>query len=118
MARKQNTPEGEWIPVHQEIDGNILTPEKYQGQQLIIKGSTYIVISDNADEGIIKTNGPKIDIYGTDGINKGRHLTAIYRIAAGKLTICYDLTGTHYPKTFSTIGQTSYFLAIFKKATI
>lgn len=75
-----------------------------------------MVLSDNADEGIIKTNGDKLDIYGTDGVNKGRHLTAVYQIVRGRLTICYNLDGTAYPKTFTTQDQPSYFLAVFEKA--
>ncbi|MGF7042677.1 hypothetical protein [Mucilaginibacter lappiensis] len=60
MKSKQNTPDSEWVPVHQEIGGNVVPPENYTGQKLIIMGSTYSILSDNEDEGIIKTNGNKL----------------------------------------------------------
>ena len=48
------------MPVHQEIGGNIVPSENYTGQKLIIRDSTYTVISEKADEGIIRTNGGKL----------------------------------------------------------
>ncbi|TSJ40971.1 hypothetical protein FO440_14650 [Mucilaginibacter corticis] len=118
MIKKHIEPDGEWEPIHQEIGGRVLRPEAFSFKKVSIKGSTYSVLSQDYDEGIIRVNGDKLDIYNTDGVHNGRHLTAIYQITSGELTICYNLNGNAYPKDFITQNQPELFLSVFKKASV
>ena len=63
MIKNSIKPDGEWVPVYQEIGGRILPADVYSNQKLLIKANTYAVISDKADEGIILTNGTVQNVY-------------------------------------------------------
>src|ERR1700761_9359584 len=85
---------GAWIPVSQELGGKALPPPVYAKERLIIADSTYTVVAESVDKGIVKYNGDnKMDIYGKEGVNAGKHFTAIYKIENGQLTVCYNLKG-------------------------
>ncbi len=56
-----------------------------------------------------------MDIYGKEGVNAGKHFTAIYKYDNEQLTICYNLSGDSYPKTFETKSKSRLFLSVFKK---
>jgi hypothetical protein len=56
-----------------------------------------------------------MDIFGKEGVNSGKHFTAIYKLENEYLTICYNLSGNAYPETFETKGKPMYFLSVFKK---
>jgi len=117
-----DTLNGTWIPVKQEFAGSILPAEAFEKQKLIISDSNYTVIAESIDKGIVKYKDEKIDIYGKEGPNEGKHFTAIYKFenlptgqAGEELTICYNLSGDSYPQTFETKGKPMYFLSVFKK---
>jgi len=76
---------------------------------------TYIVIAESIDKGVVKYRDDKMDIYGKEGVNAGKHFTAIYKFENGQLAICYNLSGDSYPETFETKGKPMYFLSVFKK---
>ena len=107
---------GNWLTVYQEFEGRKISSTAFQGQQLILKENTYTIIGANIDEGIIKVNGQKLDIYGTDGANKGRHYSAIYRIEKNRLKICCNLAGNTYPTDFKTEANPQHFLSIFERS--
>lgn len=107
--------DGTWVPVRQEMGGNPLPPASYSAQKLIINGEAYTVAAESVDKGSIEYDTEKMDIYGKDGVNAGKHLTAIYKIENGLLTICYNLKGDFYPGAFDTKGQPMYFMSVFKK---
>lgn len=107
--------DGTWMPIEQEIGGNPLPAVAFKDQKLIISDSTYTVIADNVDKGIVKYTGNKMDIYSEEGVNKGKHFTAIYKYENELLTICYNLQGDSYPETFDTKGKPLFFLSVFKK---
>lgn len=106
---------GSWVPVKQELGGTILPNAAYEKQRLIISDSTYTVIAESIDKGLVKYKDDKMDIYGKEGVNAGKHFTAIYAYENGKLTVCYNLAGDSYPETFETKGKPLFFLSIFKK---
>lgn len=113
---------GEWIPVKLEMNGRELPPESFKDQSLVIKDGTYIFIAGNVDKGTVKYTGNKIDIYGEEGPNAGKHITAIYKFdnadnikTNDKLTICYNLAGDSYPENFETEGKPMVFVAVFKR---
>lgn len=106
---------GTWVPVKQEMGGTMLPAAAFEKQKLIISDSTYTVIAESIDKGIVKYRDDKMDIYGKEGVNAGKHFAAIYKIEAGQLTVCYNLKGDTYPGMFETKGKPLYFLSVFKK---
>jgi uncharacterized protein (TIGR03067 family) len=106
---------GTWLPIKQEMGGKLLPEASFQNQQLIIKDSTYTFTAENTDKGLVRYREDKMDIFGKEGVNAGKHFTAIYKFENGQLTICYNLKGDGYPATFATQGYPLYFLSVFKK---
>ncbi len=109
---------GTWIPNNQEIGGKQLPQAVFEKQKLIILDSTYTVIAESIDKGVVRYTGNKMDIYSKEGVNTGKHFTAIYKIENKVLTICYNLLGDRYPENFETIGKPLYFLSVFNKEPI
>jgi uncharacterized protein (TIGR03067 family) len=106
---------GTWLPVQQEFSGTVLPKAAFEKQKLIINNSSYTLIAESVDKGVVKYKDDKMDIYGKEGVNAGKHFTAIYKFENEQLTICYNLTGTSYPEAFETKGKPMYFLSVFKK---
>jgi uncharacterized protein (TIGR03067 family) len=115
VTAQSNLLNGSWKPVKLEIDGSALPPETFEKQKLIISDSNYTFIAESVDKGIARYKDGKMDIYGKDGVNNGKHFTAIYKFENELLLICYNLAGDKYPETFETKGKPTYFLATFKK---
>jgi uncharacterized protein (TIGR03067 family) len=107
---------GKWIPVKLEINGAALPESSFITQQLILADSNYLFIAESVDKGIVKYTDNKMDIYGKEGVNAGKHFTALYTLEKELLTICYNLAGDKYPESFETKGKPTFFLAVFKKA--
>ena len=106
---------GVWVPIKQEMGGKELPAVVFAKQKLIIRDSAYTVIAESVDKGIISVSENKMDIYGKEGVNTGRHFTAIYKLENGILTVCYNLAGDSYPETFDTKSKPTLFLSVFKK---
>jgi uncharacterized protein (TIGR03067 family) len=106
---------GTWIPIKQEIGGTTLPEAAFKNQKLILSDSNYTAIAESTDKGVVKVSGDKMDIYGRQGVNAGKHFTALFKYENGLLTICYDLSGSAYPEGFETKGKRMYFLSVFKR---
>ena len=106
---------GTWVPVSLEIDGAQLPKASFEKQKLIISDSAYTYMAESVDKGVVRYEADKIDIYGKEGVNAGKHFTAIYKMENGQLRICYNLAGDKYPESFETKGKPMYFMAVFKK---
>jgi uncharacterized protein (TIGR03067 family) len=106
---------GTWVPVTQEMGGTLLPKTLLQNQKLIINDSAYTVVAESVDKGVIKYKDDKMDIYGKEGVNAGKHFTAIYKLENGQLAICYNLSGNSYPEAFETKDKPMYFLSVFNK---
>lgn len=107
---------GTWIPLKQEIAGKELQKVAYEKQKLVIIDSNYIFTAESVDKGTVKYgNDDKMDIYGKDGVNAGKHFTAIYKLESEQLTICYNLAGDSYPESFETKSKPTLFLSVFTK---
>ncbi len=107
---------GTWIPVRQIFAGAELPVTAFEKQRLTMNDSTYIFVAESTDKGTVQYSGTnKMDIYGKEGVNAGKHFTAIYKFEKEELSICYNLEGTEYPEKFDTKGQPLYFLCVFKK---
>ncbi|MEP7231431.1 MAG: TIGR03067 domain-containing protein [Ginsengibacter sp.] len=115
---KSNEIIGTWIPVTQEMGGKMLPKTIFEHQKLIIADSSYTVIAESVDKGTVKYSDNKMDIYGKEGVNAGKHFTAIYKFENGELTVCYNLSGDSYPETFETNAKPLFFLSIFKKEAL
>ena len=112
---KHNQLNGSWVPLKQEIGGTALPNAAFATQRLILNDSTYTVIAEGIDKGIVQYTGNKMDIFGKDGVNNGKHFTAIYKYENEQLSICYNLAGDSYPETFDTKGKRLFFLSVFQK---
>ena len=115
---KSNKLNGTWVPIKQEMGGTLLPKTGFGNQKLIISDSTYTFIAESIDKGILKYRDDKMDIYGKDGVNAGKHFTAIYKYENEELSICYNLVGDRYPDSYETRGKPMYFLSVFKKEMI
>ncbi|HXB42626.1 MAG TPA: hypothetical protein VNV85_01140 [Puia sp.] len=104
-----------WVPIKQEIGGTALPKTVFETQKLIISDSNYTFIAESTDKGVVKYMVDKMDIYGRQGVNAGKHFTALYKFENEQLSICYNLAGDSYPQTFETKGKPMYFLSVFKK---
>jgi uncharacterized protein (TIGR03067 family) len=106
---------GTWVPVKAELAGEPLPDAATGKQKLIIDDTSYTFIAESVDKGVARYKDGKMDIYGNDGVNAGKHFTAIYKFEKENLVICYNLAGDKYPESFETKGKPTYFLATFKK---
>jgi uncharacterized protein (TIGR03067 family) len=114
-AALRNKLNGTWIPVQQELGGKFLPRGAFEKQKLILNDGSYTLIAESVDKGVVTYKDGRMDIYGKQGVNSGKHFTAIYKYENEQLTICYNLAGTHYPEAFETKGKPLYFLSVFKK---
>ncbi len=108
---------GKWSPIRQEMGGKILPSDFFRNQKMILNDTSYTVIAESVDKGIINYGLGKMDIYGKEGVNAGKHITAIYRIEGRHLIICYNLKGITYPDSFNTAESTFLFLSDFEKVS-
>jgi len=106
---------GTWIPVSQEMAGNEMPPTMFKTHRLIIEDNTYTMHAESIDKGAIAYSNGKMDVYGEEGVNKGNHFTAIYKVTKEQLTICYNLAGDSYPSDFETKSNPMHFLAVFER---
>ncbi|HLO79436.1 MAG TPA: TIGR03067 domain-containing protein [Chitinophagaceae bacterium] len=113
---KLNSLNGSWIPVKQEMGGIPLPTTAFEKQTLVIIDSSYVFTAESIDKGVIRYNSNKMDIYGKEGVNIGKHFTAIYKLENDQLTICYNLKGDSYPEAFDSKLNPLVFLSVYKKA--
>ena len=106
---------GVWIPTRQEMGGKEIPESVYKDSKLTLTDSVYTFGAAAIDKGVVSYNNGKIDIYGKDGPNKGKHYTAIYKLENDQLTICYNLAGDGYPVAFETASKPTYFLSVYKR---
>jgi len=106
---------GSWVPVKEEIAGNSLQPASFQTQKLVMVDSNYTFTAESVDKGVAKYKDGKMDIYGKEGVNAGKHFMCIYKFENDQLNICYNLAGNSYPDSYDTKGKPTNFLCVFKK---
>lgn len=109
---------GVWIPTKQEMNGTELPASVYSNFKLTMNDSSYVFGIAQEDKGVINYNKGKMDIYGKEGPNKGKHITAIYKLENAILTICYDLSGGSYPEAFETKSKPTLFLSVYNKEAV
>jgi len=109
---------GTWSPVQQEIGGKSLPKAAFEKQSLEIADSSYTLSAESVDKGIVRYREGKMDIYGKEGVNAGKHFPAIYKLEGDQLTICYNLSGAEYPDSYTTTGKPTYFISVFTRKKV
>lgn len=115
LSMKSNPYNGTWIPVQQELGGTSLPAAAFANQRLVINDNNYTLTAESVDKGVLEYKGEHMDIYSKEGVNAGKHFTALFKFENDLLSICYNLAGDAYPSVFDTKGKPLYFLAVFKK---
>ena len=106
---------GTWLTIKQEMGGKALPAAFFEKQKLVINKKMYSVFAESVDKGELVINNGKIDIYGKEGVNAGKHFTALYQTSNGQLSICYNLSGDSYPESLETKTNPKLFLSVYKK---
>jgi len=107
---------GDWVPIQQEMAGKILPMMAMGDQKLTLKDTSYTLVAESVDKGSVHYANGKMDIYGRDGVNAGKHFMAIYKLENEQLTVCYNLMGDGYPPSYDTKQHPMYFRSVFKRA--
>ena len=113
--KNSNVLNGNWTPIKQEIGGKDLPAVVFEKQKLIVIDTIYTFTAESVDKGILQYKKGQMDIYGKEGVNTGKHFTAIYKLDNDQLTICYNLKGDSYPLAFETKSKPTLFLSVFKR---
>lgn len=114
-AINSNVLNGSWTPIKQEMAGKELPVIVFQKQKLIVSDTMYVFTAESVDKGTLQYKNGQMDIYGKEGVNAGKHLTALYKLEQDQLTICYNLAGDSYPAAFETKSKPTLFLSVFTK---
>ena len=115
-APKSSNLDGTWKPVRQELGGHEMPAAFFEKQVLVISDSSYTLTAESVDKGVLRYFEGKMDIVGKEGVNAGRHFTAIYVLNNDSLKICYNLAGDSYPEAFETKSKPALFMSVFQKA--
>lgn len=110
-----NNLNGNWIPVSQQMGGKDLPATFFEKLKLNINNNTYLLTGEAPDKGDCIYKDGKMDIYGKEGPNTGKHFMCIYKLSGDELTVCYNLKGDAYPETFETKQGTLLLISVYKK---
>jgi uncharacterized protein (TIGR03067 family) len=121
-AAKPLNPDGVWKPIAGVLGGAPLPDAALKAITLKITGTNYnvTVTGEGADRGtctLHPSKSPKrMTITGTSGPNRGKTFLAIYEMKdEGSLRVCYDLSGTDFPKEFQSPKGTKHYLADYRR---
>ncbi|MEQ2006440.1 MAG: TIGR03067 domain-containing protein [Limisphaerales bacterium] len=115
--------EGTWKPIAAVLGGVRLPDEALRAITLKITGDKYEVTVEgelHSDKGTCtldtSTTPKRMTIKSTEGANKGKTILAIYEMKdAGSLRVCYDMSGTEFPKEFKAPKGTPLYLAGYRR---
>ena len=115
--------EGVWKPIAAVLGGVRLEPSALKAITLKITGEKYEVIVEGepeSDKGTCaldtSTSPKRMTIKSTDGPNKGKTILAIYEMKdAGSMRVCYDMSGTDFPKEFKAPKGSQFYLAGYRR---
>ena len=115
--------DGVWKPIAAVLGGVRLPDPALKAITLKITGTDYEVTdegeqhSDKGTRTLDTTTTPKrITIKSTEGANKGKTFLAIYEMKdAASMRICYDLSGTDFPKEFKAPKGTQLYLVGYRR---
>jgi len=115
--------DGIWKPIAAILGGARLPEPALKAITLKITGTNYVVSVEGepqADKGtctLDTTTTPKrMTIKSTEGPNQGKTFLAIYEMKdAVSMRICYDLSGTDFPKEFKAPPGTQFYLVGYRR---
>jgi uncharacterized protein (TIGR03067 family) len=115
--------EGVWKPIAAVLGGVLMPPPALKAITLKITGANYEVTVDGekeSDRGTCildtSTTPHRMTIKSTAGPNSGKTFLAIYEMKdAGKLRVCYDLSGAEFPKEFKAPKGTQLYLVGYRR---
>ena len=122
-AKTDVSQDGVWKPIAAVLGGVRLPAGALAAITLTISGGNYEVTVDGEkepDKGVFTVNtgtSPKrMTIKSTDGPNRGKTMLAIYESKdANSMRVCYDLSGTDYPREFKAPKGTQLYLAGYRR---
>ena len=117
------TQDGVWKPIAAVLGGARLPEPALKAITLKITGDNYEVTVEGEkepDKGTrtldTSTTPKRITIKSTDGPNRGKTFLAIYEMKdADSMRICYDLSGTDFPKEFKAPKGTQFYLVGYRR---
>lgn len=117
--------DGVWKPIAAVLGGVRLPPEALKAITLKVAGETYEVTvagEKEPDKGTCvldpSTTPKRMTIKSESGPNRGKTFLAIYeRKDAVSMRVCYDLSGTDYPKEFKAPKGTPLYLVGYRRQT-
>lgn len=117
------TREGIWKPIAAVLGGVRLPDEALRGITLEIVGDRYVVTvtgeaePDRGTTLLDTTTSPKrMTLKSLEGPNQGKTFLAIYEQKdANSMRVCYDLSGTDFPKSFQAPKGTRLYLVGYRR---
>ena len=112
--------QGRWKMKSGSFNGTDLPASMVDSTFLRIDGENYDVdVGGNPDKGTLTsdmTASPyKMTIQGVEGANAGKTMLAIFEMPnSNTLRICYDLTGTDFPKDYESTSENGFFSAVYE----
>lgn len=118
-----STHEGVWKPIAAVLGGARLPKPALHAITLKIDGDTYEVTVEGekeSDKGTCtpdtSTRPKRMTIKSTEGPNAGKTFLAIYEMKnAVSMRVCYDLSGTDFPKEFKAPKGTPLYLVGYRR---
>ena len=113
--------QGHWQMTAGTINGGGFPASMVNTTTLQLNGENYEVMSGgNPDKGTcvldLATTPFKMTINGVEGANEGKKILAIFEMPNEKtLKVCYDLTGTDFPKDFESNKENGYFSTVYTR---
>jgi len=94
---------GRWAPLSAELGGQPFPIASLGDATLRLTRDAYEFGGDKGTYAVLSTSPPsRMDIHGREGPNAGRTIQAIYELAGGQLTVCYQLGPGERPTEFKT----------------
>ena len=114
--------EGVWKPIAAVLGGVRLPEDAVKTITLKVKDGNYEVTveGEGNDKGTCtldtSTSPKRMTIKSTEGANKDKTFLAIYEMKdAGSMRVCYDLSGTEFPKEFEAPKGTKLYLVGYRR---
>ena len=117
------SPEGVWKPIAAVLGGARLPQPALDAITLKITGTNYVVTvegekePDKGTSTLDESTSPKrMTITSTNGPTRGKTFLAIYEMKNDQsLRVCYDLSGTEFPKEFKATKGTHAYLVGYRR---
>jgi len=113
--------QGSWKLKSGQSNGADLPAFMLEKSFLRIDGENYDVeLGGNPDKGTVSqdmTTSPfRMTIKGVEGTNEGKTMLAIFDMPnESTLQICYDITGTDFPKDYQSTSENGFFSFVYKR---